>query len=69
MLLSHLWEYASEWPYESNSVSIRNDRKKFITVPKHYQGLGKTISLFICLVDSLRPINNLSVKQEWVFLG
>ena len=25
--------------------------------------------LFVCLFDSLRPINNLSVKQGRVFLG
>ena len=27
------------------------------------------VCLFVCLIDSLRPINNLSVKQGRVFLG
>ena len=27
------------------------------------------IEIFVCLFDSLRPINNLSVKQGRVFLG
>ena len=26
-------------------------------------------AIFVCLIDSLCPINNLSVKQGWVFLG
>ena len=29
----------------------------------------KMICLFVCLFDSLRPINNLSVIQGRVFLG
>ena len=29
----------------------------------------RSLVLFVCLFDSLRPINNLSVKQGRVFLG
>ena len=41
MLLSHLGEYACEWAYECNSVPIRNDRKTFVCVRKHFWGVRK----------------------------
>ena len=52
-------KYNSRWESRWHLLSVANH--------------GKTVQYyFVCLFvwfDSLRPINNLSVKQEWVFLG
>ena len=42
-------------------------RKKKISSAK--LSLNPQANSFVCLIDSLRPINNLSVKQGRVFLG
>ena len=42
---------------------------QIITNVSNTQDTGYMLALFVCLFDSLRPINNLSVKQERVFLG
>ena len=51
-------------PHVATFMFIWPGRKKFLPINRKFD-------VFICFVlfDSLHPINNLSVKQEWVFLG
>ena len=68
MLLSHLSEYACEWANECNSVTIRNDRKTFISdlkhswaVRKHSCGLAKVRNM---LLNFVRKAYSQNVREQ-----
>ena len=76
MLLSSYTEYCyTALPTNIQSGSTIGQPVKCHLMAFHYQSDSGPllytywVSLFVCLFDPLRPINNLSVKQGQIFLG